>query len=879
MTTSPAHSPSKGKARDTTHWRSGWWDFYPLLERPKRPIEWSHSSVIFTAHPTLPFLSARHFSSSKQFAIPSPAPVMTSPSSYDPPTVISVSPADDWLFAYFPGKTNDGAGCLWKRGSQVDTWTIKEWWSFPRSGGVVAASWLGSPREWEARSSGTFTRLPLCGPRTPVSNPTLVLITQDHQVNICYFRDYIPTLKMIKSPINVPQRVLENKNPVPDESFHPLSGLRMCTDAAIGLAYSDETILIATRSRRVPTPSLPTAPDSSFNSMNFDVPVDVSQQETVPDWEMWGEECTIELTEIQLRFDYVSNIMGLFVNPQSSLYQPRPGLSDLLFISNPPSPPPLDPVKSSSLHEKGSIYLVASFLDFSEFNSTPKSELVVYSISRQPTGGREGARLEASRIFSPGILSFVVPFLGDTSKAMLYAGVLDTSGTLFKGKTKLKEVSIGTVKVLNVPTLSDDENWEYSAIKSSVETAGEELPIRAVLSPNSILLATLSSSLWPVQTAVQMLPKPHTAGFTVVTPPLSFAIAKAILNRRTPADIIHLLALPGVADKEVADVLYHALLLLDQENNGLPYYFTSDVLGIAVEIYKSKANRTTDDTEKELMTARWETAFDVCSMIACGMVLGACNEGDRYDLDAVWQLIGICSWATGFLERLMKECVLYRDMTELEDVKDAGKKLDSPILLHLVHPFALQNLFIVVRHVKQFRAFVGSLPAGGESARIARDILVDFVDQSGINFISLDACLEEMFKKAVDIDPNECRKALVACQPVPAMYTSLGFAVQKLSEGTILNKAVLFLKPEDFVDGLGRLSLDEPKNEKDHDVITKGTRVKRVTERICLRCGGKSNVNTDIKPTTPGSTRWRTWEKVWNSRCICGGLWSSATVQ
>lgn len=31
-------SPSKGKGVDTGNktWRVGWWDFYPLLERPRR---------------------------------------------------------------------------------------------------------------------------------------------------------------------------------------------------------------------------------------------------------------------------------------------------------------------------------------------------------------------------------------------------------------------------------------------------------------------------------------------------------------------------------------------------------------------------------------------------------------------------------------------------------------------------------------------------------------------------------------------------------------------------------------------------------------------------------------------------------------------------
>ena len=157
-------SPSKGKAKEKRRWQYDWWDFQLLAERtqryrpafsapslrphlhPLRPLEWSQSSIIFTAHPTQPLVTGRHVLSSKQFALPSPAPVLSSPASYEPPTVISVDPRDDWLFAYFPGQ-NDGTACLWMRGIQIDDWNVKEWWSCATGAGVVAARWLGSSRE------------------------------------------------------------------------------------------------------------------------------------------------------------------------------------------------------------------------------------------------------------------------------------------------------------------------------------------------------------------------------------------------------------------------------------------------------------------------------------------------------------------------------------------------------------------------------------------------------------------------------------------------------------------------------------------------------------------------------------------------------------
>jgi hypothetical protein len=90
---------------------------------------------------------ARHFSSSKQFTMPSPKPVNTNQTAYEPPTVISAAPTDDWLFAYFPKSNGEGTGCLWKRGAQIDSWVVNEWWTFPAQKAPVIAEWLGAPRE------------------------------------------------------------------------------------------------------------------------------------------------------------------------------------------------------------------------------------------------------------------------------------------------------------------------------------------------------------------------------------------------------------------------------------------------------------------------------------------------------------------------------------------------------------------------------------------------------------------------------------------------------------------------------------------------------------------------------------------------------------
>lgn len=66
------------------------------------------------------------------------------------------------------------------------------------------------------------------------------------------------------------------------------------------------------------------------------------------------------------------------------------------------------------------------------------------------------------------------------------------------------------------------------------------------------------------------------------------------------------------------------------------------------------------------------------------------------------------------------------------------------MLLHLVHPFALRNLQEAVTHVKRFRDELDPLPPKGENSQIAKDILMDTVDSSGINLTALLSVLEEI---------------------------------------------------------------------------------------------------------------------------------------
>lgn len=65
---------------------------------------------------------------------------------FEPPSVITASPDDRSLFAYFPCRDGTGLGCFWSRGLEVDKWGVKEYFTFPRGSDVITSAWLGGPR-------------------------------------------------------------------------------------------------------------------------------------------------------------------------------------------------------------------------------------------------------------------------------------------------------------------------------------------------------------------------------------------------------------------------------------------------------------------------------------------------------------------------------------------------------------------------------------------------------------------------------------------------------------------------------------------------------------------------------------------------------------
>jgi hypothetical protein len=58
------------------------------------------------------------------------------------------------------------------------------------------------------------------------------------------------------------------------------------------------------------------------------------------------------------------------------------------------------------------------------------------------------------------------------------------------------------------------------------------------------------------------------------------------------------------------------------------------------------------------------------------------------------------------------------------------------IFLHIIHPYSLATLHCLLEHLKRFRAYLGGISAA--HAQIAKDVLVDLIDSSGIDLAKLD---------------------------------------------------------------------------------------------------------------------------------------------
>ncbi|KAG1756683.1 uncharacterized protein EDB91DRAFT_1093918 [Suillus paluster] len=928
------NSPSKGKAKqDAQYWHSHWWDFHPLAEHLQRPVAWSNSSTIFTAHPSQPLILGTLFSSSKQFLVVSPDQILNNPASYEPPSVITVSSNDHWLFAYFPGRDCDGVGCLWQRGYSLDKWNIKEYWACDRGAGIVNAVFIGAEREWATGPDGSTSRLLQCGPLTPVSNPTLLAVTQAHQLNVYFLRTYASGLRSLMCSLVQPCYTAENYSQAANDSPRGPKTSRLCVAASFGFIFNEFAFLIAMRSRRYPlSDTLRATSDSSLDlGLSLDMSADNQLDERPPllDWNAYEEEHVIELCEVKLRFDGV--YMAIVTAPLPPLYHTGPCLTNFVFVSAPGSKPDASTSPKASPKkdkqpqrtqlEPTTAYLVASFLDFEDYTSLPKSRVVAYSIVRAiPPNSKTpwAARLVGDRLLSPRVLTVAAPgsLSVATRKATVIVAMTDPGGSLARSKTKPKEVPVGNLFTLQLPDLSDDPDWDHSSIFAPINRASSDCPLNISTSPNKLLASAVSM----LQTSIYTLPRVHiTSGSkdTLHQLPLAQALTTALQSRRSTADISHILSLTSTPATMLHDTLFGTLSSYEVNVRiGIANSFSMvDVIGAAIEIYRARARRTKNEDEKEKYLMLSRNALNMCSVAACLAAFEDCKESEGYDLEPVWQLISLSTWVVVFLEDLMKECVFLADLADPtpntsfnpNEVKPKEEPMDdnpflhngffdhppqvtnrsshsvsfdAPILLHLVHPLALTNLRAVVSHVNCFHQYLASMTAKRENSQFARDIMLDLVSSSGLDLKILEDTLKAAIPEASAVPMEEAMASFAEGRPVPAQHGQLKKIIRSLTTSSAIDKPRLFIKSSDLVDGFANLSASDrpPGDDPKMDVVTKGVLSNQSPGLLCLRCGRRSQVGGEVMVAGHSSPRWKTWERIWAARCICGGSWVSGNI-
>ncbi|KAI0345167.1 hypothetical protein BDW22DRAFT_1390553 [Trametopsis cervina] len=922
---------AKGKAREDVPWQLGWWELYPLIDGPRRPLAWSRSSVIYTAHASQPLVVARHFPSSRQFFLSLP-PHVTEP--YEPPTVITVSPADDWLFAFMPGREGAGAGCLWRKGNELDSWTATECWTFAKGAGVVCAEWMFAERPWVVGETGLPYRLPSKGPSTILNSPTLLLVTETHFLHVCVVPPTFPSMKVARLPLlqcsvasqghiipPKPPAAKEGEASTAPEPVRELnilnpedipgavdSGRKMCVHAAIGFNYNESDFWVAMRSKYVPAykpPHVAQAP--RFDGMDIDPPMETdppaaasSASVFATDLEQAGEDATINISMVHFDFNGFSiNIQG---RPLPPIFRPGSTLSGLRFFTVPPDITPPSPsitrdprraVKEGGMSEKGALYLAASFLDFDDYSTLPKSEASVYSIVVMPTSpGRSlerqwAIRLERTRTFEHGVLAFLAP---GPSKGTVLAGVLDTAGTAPRRSGRVKQVPIGNISVLKLHDLSPDDRWDSSPIVSSAE--GRDIPVGIALSPNETLLCTISPSASAIghRNSIHSLPRRHP--IPSQTPSarseMSRLLAQAIYTRKSPSDVIHALAEHSTSLETVVNTLYSAAAVLESNTVGLGEMWAEEILGVATEVYLARSKTSVVETEKDALMEHWQTAHDICSVCAFNTAFEDCRDGEKtYELDVIWELIGQTSWLMSLLERIMKQCIFVAEgnpspklyQLNANDV-DPLSHADASILLHLIHPFALKNLLAAVTHVKRFYDQIHQASPKTELAQLAKDALSDVIDSSGIILNALGHLLED-FEKIVTQNPvDELRRTLVSCSITPALWPVTRQVIDKMLASAVIYRPRLFVKPADLSSSLMKMTLAERPWETETDIVSKGMLQGRPggMKVVCVRCGGNKEVVHDGRKIYRGESLWMAWETLYSTRCVCGGAWVRAAI-
>ncbi|KAF8505026.1 hypothetical protein BU17DRAFT_71546 [Hysterangium stoloniferum] len=884
MTTESRRSSASHK-----HWDLNWWDLWPLVDGERRPLQWTSESLILSSHPTIPAVIARVFPSSSSFMLPSPGPVLNNPTAYFPPRIIEVSSENDNIFAYFESKAGDNIACIWTRGETVDTWKVGATWAAKQGEGFVAAKWLAEERTWFPGSPPV--RTPPIGPRDPLCKPGLLIVTQNHTVQLVH--QTAGQLQVTLASLRYPSREPAYERQPLRDIANGSGGVNVCVKAAIGLGYNESSILIATASTLVP-PSSAASPEIPEH-----LGAVMSASACLPPtpWENFGTERTINLCKVKLTFN--NFILTINTNPLPPLY-PQVALSnhltDILIIPHLSTEISEPILQNKNTQSDGNwMEIVLAYIDVEDYMS-PKSNLISFELKRsEPTPTSTDARSSwthrylHSRTFTETAVSFVAPSRRTGSAAILI-GLLDMEGFVPRqsnGDKKIKEVRIGRISRLHLPQLTDDESWESSALMVGIDEVGANPPLSAALSPNELLICT-SPSIWSNQSKISVI----------------------LLSNHSPADLVYLMSKPTFPFSSVVRVLELTSRRFDQTGPTIRDWHFS-MAQVITDTFRSRSKHISstestekDKKEKELLDRACVIAHDLCSVKAVKGAFEASKEDEGYDMDPVWHLTALATWLVDFSEKIARTMAVQDAppkvlnkaplvKVEVTEVEVGFTLLDdnvvptddltpstSPILITIIHPYMLDNFIGALFHLNTFRAFLDTLTASKLKAGIAKEVIVDIIDGSGINLKQFEAELRKIqqLEELTSLDGEHyelLRRCFCFMFPLPPMHKLITKACSLVTSPHVISKARLFIKPADLVDGISRLNLSATKAGQERDVVSKGILGIPNNMRTCVRCGGKTETMQSRLPPgreTIDYSCWAMWKHEWD-RCICGGLW------
>ncbi|KAG9018143.1 hypothetical protein FRB90_012106 [Tulasnella sp. 427] len=931
----------KGKEKESDssglpsfHWSLGWEQVQALVSDNRQSLQWLNNGLVLSAHALLARVCARYVHASPSapsttFEFPDPQ-VDLSP--YGPPTIISATQSllkSSWVYAYFPPTTErlhsgDGLACVWDCQSIIGSVTVLSWWLVKKGNGPVAGRWIGQPRDWFIdRDKREPQRERPLGPVLS-KGPMLLLVTESTNAEIVYRSDRPPNQFAVLKASLQSASFSSSGDPVSEEPPVGPAGARLCTKAAIGLGSDSESIIVATASRVVPR-SDHTSNGLDILDMTADLTLDgpvpgpsSKNVDSYPTLEEWGEKETIDLCEVRISAGNEPLFLETYpLFPINLHWTPEPWsttnadsangdhqlvrqLVSLEFTNLVPPAPDKAPESGKSddidmadlfeakpEEEDSVLQLVASFVEFKDFSSHPRSILKQWRLRRSTTEDLEeiGAALNPdgpdwlvkqgpTRVFDSTILPVVQTF-PSVDAHRLYVAAVRCNGKIATGRT---EAAVGTVKVLDLD-LQDDVDFEETPIPAQRSTLGESAPNLLTSSPNRALFALRSSTKVENLTFIRMPQRkqsyseahPHLKGITFAE-----NLVLSRLRSSEATDIYLAFWTGGTGDggdeadaaaqllQETWSILYpKPAKKFEQERAGatIPSAEIGDnalidlqLMGLTLGLYRSCPN---PKVAERWVAANMVIRLQVLREALMDLTPVVTNQAQP-DPIVIKQLVAFTSEAVELTETLLREVVLWEAWRECgSSVKTEGTEAkEEPVpafvLLILVHRHTARLFDTVLNSiVKLCQRLV-------TTNHTSRRLFITLLGDSKMDFKSVTETYSALIEK--------CAAQMQELVPV------LNIITEGISQkpGLVHKMSLLvpsleypILETEETKAAIQAAKLRHP-DRLANSAAPRG--------RICLRCGIEQNYKVhDLMSLN----FFGAFERLSQFQCSCGGRWLS----